>query len=221
MKSFRFIWAVRIAVLVFVASMAAYFYPILPDTVPVHWAMDGTPDGFSGKSVATFGFPAFILGLMVLCAFLPKLDPRAKKYEKFLPAWEFVQAAMFTFFAYAYFLMLYMPLHPEKNIGAYVVFGVGALFVLIGNSLGKIRSNFFIGIRTPWTLSDENVWNRTQRFSGKTFVVAGIASMAFPFLPLGWAVPVFFTAVLSVAVLPFLHSYRTYREFHKEKKGAE
>lgn len=215
MESSRFLWAVRSVTALSVAVTAAYFYPRLPDVVAIHWNISGNADAFASKDFATAFFPGIILAVSVLFAWLPTIDPKADKYAIFNHSWELVQAALLAFFAYVYFVTLYVPLHPEANIGPLIAFGMGLLFILIGNYLGKIRSNYFFGIRTPWTLADEDVWNKTQRLGGKTFVAAGFVSMLAAAFP-AWTFYVFFTAIAGAVAAPTWYSYSLFK--NKKRK---
>lgn len=217
MKASRFLWIVRIAVMMIVFATAVYYFPLLSDSTPIHWNIEGKADNYASKWFAVGFFPVLIAVMMIVFAYLPALDPRREKYREFTHAWELIQSALLVFFAYAYYLTLSTPLHPEVNIGTRISFGLGILFILLGNYLGKIRSNYFIGIRTPWTLSDEDNWNKTHRFGGHAFVVAGaIAILA------SWSTvavfPIFLAAIIIAAILPVGYSYYLFRTSQSRQK---
>jgi len=93
---------------------------------------------------------------------------------------------------------------------------IGLLFIVLGNYLGKIKMNWFMGIRTPWTMSSENVWNKTHRFGGKMFILAGLLMIAQIFLPLNFRLPVF---IFSIAVILFGTVGYSYLVYLREKKN--
>ena len=118
------------------------------------------------------------------------------------------------FFAYLYFVTLYLALNLGKAIEPFIFGGIGVLFILIGNYLGKIRQNYFIGIKTPWTLNNEEVWNKTQRVGGWSFVISGLIIFAEVFLK--WQVlPVMIFAVVFASLTPVIYSYVIYRKIDK------
>lgn len=101
--------------------------------------------------------------MVILFQFLPKMDPKRENYPKFEKTWEIFQFSLLIFFAYAYFITIFAALDPSLNVNKSIMLGIGALFVIIGNYMGKIRKNYFIGFRLPWTLDNEEAWNKTHR----------------------------------------------------------
>ena len=112
-----------------------------------------------------------ILGMIVLFWFLPKLDPKKENYEKFGKAWEVFQFAIIGFTAYIHIISLIMAMHPEYSMSPFMFGGLGVFFIILGNFMGKIRRNYFVGIKTPWTIDNEEVWNKTTRLSGWLWVL--------------------------------------------------
>ena len=105
---------------------------------------------------------------------LPSLDPNKENYPKFAKTWETFQFAFLIFFGYTYIVSLCAALYPTIHVGTYIQSGIGVLFIILGNSLGKIRRNYFIGFKLPWTLSNDDIWNKTHRLGGKMFMLAGV-----------------------------------------------
>jgi len=114
---------------------------------------------------AVLSIPLIVVAMIVLFRFLPKIDPKKANYEKFKNTWEIIQFVIIGFMAYVHFVSLFMILNPEYSINSFMLFGLGAMFVLMGNYMGKIKHNFFIGIKTPRTIADEDVWKKTHRLS--------------------------------------------------------
>ena len=114
------------------------------------------------------------LVFLVLFSFLPKRDPRKKNYPEFFLAWEVIQLLILGFFAYLYAVILYVVLHPEVVITPLILGAMGVMFVIMGLAMRKIKTNYFIGIKTPWTLENEEVRNKTHQLGGWTFGAAGI-----------------------------------------------
>jgi uncharacterized membrane protein len=189
-------------------ALAAYLYPGLPEHIPTHWNLEGQADQFSPKTYGTWLIPGITLVMAILFPVFQRFDPKSANYAEFLHAWDVLQTAIVAFMAYIFCITMLATLDPAQSplVGRYVVFGVGALFVVIGNYMGKIRQNWFVGLRTPWTLSDPETWNRSQRFGGWTFVLGGLAVMgeAFFWFHPGW---VFFSILLLITLLPIAYSF--------------
>lgn len=203
--------------LMFVAG--ALLYPYLPDMVPTHWGLGGQPDAYNPKTWGAWIIPLMSLVFLVLFPLLPKLDPKRENYLQFKGPWSIIQTSLVCFLAYVYGVTMYATFYPESNslVGRAVMFGIGILFVILGNVMGKVRQNYFVGLKTPWTLNDPEVWQKSQRFAGWMFVLAGLAFIIesviwFAFLP------VFVVAIFVMVVAPMAYSYVLSRDKDKAKK---
>lgn len=181
-------------------------YDSLPQNVPIHWNVKGEIDGWMSKPWGVFLIPLVTLGVAMLFPILSSIDPRKGNYELFRKSWIMIQVTILLFFAYMYFSSLLVVLHPEYEIFPFVMTGIGVLFMLIGNYLGKVRQNYFVGIKTPWTLANEDVWNKTHRLGGWCFVIAGIALILNGIVQ--WHIVVVSVTAFSLAVaFPLIYSY--------------
>lgn len=187
----------------------------LPEEIPSHWDFQGNVDGYSSK--VEFSFLAVLpLLLWVMFHYLPKMDPRKENYQKFSGFYQGFQVVMVLFMDLVFFLCLYTAFHPESDwVSKVIPVAVGLLFVFIGNYLPKVKPNYFVGIKTPWTLSSEGVWLKTHRKGGMCFVLLGIFMVVSPFFP---RIPsmVFGTVVMMAVFVPVGLSY-VY--FEQERKG--
>jgi uncharacterized membrane protein len=161
-----------IAVAVIASAVA---YPRLPETIPTHWNMDGQPNGWSSRAVGAWLTPVILLAVWVATRIVPKIDPRGANYAKFGGAFDAIIDSLMLFLLGMHILLLRAGLGETAPIQRVVPFGVGILLIVIGNLLPRARSNWFVGIRTPWTLSSDRVWEKTHRFGGHVFVAGGIA----------------------------------------------
>jgi len=164
-----------------------YFYVHFPEQVVTHWNLQGQPDDWSGKTFAAFFFPILILGIYILLIFLPLFDPLRKRYEEFSKTYQIIRFALVTFFTGIYFLASLSGLGYNMQIGKIIPAVIGLLFVILGNYMPKIKKNWFVGIRTPWTLASEEVWNKTHRLGGKIFILAGVLMILGIWLPTMWS----------------------------------
>ncbi len=164
------------ALIVAMLAVSAWAWPQIPsDTqIPVHWGVDGQPDGYGPKWLGLLGIPAVAVGIIGLLALLPRLEPRRENLERSSTAYVAIAIAVVAFLAGLHVLAVMAALGSQINTTAVVVAGTGVIFIVIGNFLGKTRSNWFFGIRTPWTLSSERSWARTHRLGGWLFVGIGL-----------------------------------------------
>lgn len=194
--------------------VGAYFYTILPEQVPTHWNFNGNPDQRNHKIIAIGIVPLITLACIFLFPLLKNIDPKKANYKKFEKTREIFQLAIIVFFWYTYFVSLYVIQHPEINIGKFVLIGIGVLFLILGNYMGKIKQNFFIGIKLPWTLNSETIWNKTSRFGGKILLINGILFIISGIL--NWfSIRPIIILIISILVLPTIYSYYL---FQKETK---
>jgi uncharacterized membrane protein len=157
-----------------------------PDRIPVHWGLGGHVDRYGGKFEGLLAIPLLALGIYLLMLFFPRIDPGRANYEAFARAYATFRLSLVVLMAALYGLVqLWMSGH-QVSMDAAVPLLVGGLFVVLGNLMGKLRPNWFIGIRTPWTLSSKVAWTRTHRAGGWLFVVLGLLFMAFGVLRARW-----------------------------------
>ena len=192
--------------------LVAVFYGHLPGQVPMHWGIDGTVNRYGSKNelwlLAALG-PVFAL----LFQFLPRLDPKKRSYEKFQRYYEAFALVIEAFLTAMMGLALLESLRPGTvSMGRVVCVLVGVLFLFVGNMMGKVKPNFFMGIRTPWTLSDPDVWNKTHRLGGGLFFLAGLVTMLSALLlPEAVTFWVVMAGVAAAALIPGVMSYLWYR----------
>jgi len=160
-----------VIVLAFAASAAVY--SDLPDRMPTHWNMAGELDGWTDRPWGAFLLPLMLLVGLGMFHLLPRIDPRGANYAKFKGTYEILIIATMVFLLGVHLVILAIALGQDISVTRVMPVGVGILFIVIGNILPRTRSNWFVGVRTPWTLSSDRVWERTHRFAGRLFVAAG------------------------------------------------
>ena len=201
--------------------LATYFYVHSPDRVVIHWNFAGQPNGYAGKLFGNYLVPGILLGMYALFLILPNIDPRQERYGEFFTVYhQFKRAIMSVFFIIFVALGLYNIGYPVK-INYVVPLAVGALMVVMGGLMRKLKQNSFMGIRTAWTLSSEVVWNKTHRVGGVLFVIFGLCLIAAPFL--GKIVgSVLLVAGIIVAIVGSIgYSYLISRERKREAVSTE
>ena len=216
-KVVKISWPIFIIQICIVASMLIVGFLLwdsLPEMMPSHWNIEGEIDAYLEKSTWIWIFPGITLLLTLMFPFLSRIDPKKEKYSLFRRPWLILQMVFVGFFAYLYFVSLYLTLNPSVPITGFVFGGIGVMFVLIGNYLGKVRQNWFMGIRTPWTLDNEEVWNKTQRLGGWMFLIAGLVIFAEAFIQwqIAWVMGI---SIGIAAVVPIVYSYFLHRKLTK------
>jgi uncharacterized membrane protein len=153
--------------------LSAWAWPQIPDgaQVPIHWGIDGTPDGYGPKWLGLIGIPILVVALLLV---IPRFEPRRANLERSATAYVAVGIAVTLFVTALHVAAVLAALGENVNLGMVASIGIGLAFVVMGNYLGKTRSNWFFGIRTPWTLSSDRSWTRTHRLGGVAFVVIGL-----------------------------------------------
>ncbi|HWB09171.1 MAG TPA: SdpI family protein [Pirellulales bacterium] len=214
----RVYFAFALALTVAAWASAAIAHPYLPQRVPIHWNIRGEVDGYGDKAWATFLVPAGMVALLILFRLLPWLSPKSFSLDTFRGTYEFVVALTMGLMAYIHGLMLWAALMEPLDMGRALLGGICLFFALLGNVLGKVRRNFFVGVRTPWTLASERVWIDTHRLAARLFVAAGLAGFVLC-LVLGGpaAFTVTFALIMIAAFAPVVYSLVHYK--HLERQG--
>jgi len=189
------------------AVVSVWAYGRLPETVATHWNLQGTPDGFSSRFWAVVVMPLVTVGVTGLFNVLPRVDPRRENYAKFLDSYWLIANAILVFTGVVHGLILANGLGYTVQVDRLLPVGVGLLFVFLGNYLTRVEPNWFIGVRTPWTLSSDTVWRKVHRTAGWLFVIAGIVIAAGAFAPRSAFMPLFVVTIVAAAGIPVAQSY--------------
>lgn len=197
-------------VLVLIAiSLSAWAYPHLPPIVPTHWDASGHINGYSSRFWAVAMQPLVMTCLLLLMLVLPAISPKGFRLDESRGAFNLILLAVIVFN-----LVIDVPiLRGELGLGGprlnLLVPLIGVLFIIIGNYLGKFRKNFFVGIRTPWTLASDEVWLRTHRLGGHLFILGGFTLIVCGLVTQNIA-PIIIVAALLV-LIPTIYSFVIYR----------
>lgn len=190
-----------------------WFYPQMPPLVPTHWNAQGHIDGYM-TPIHAVGTPiVFLILLAVLTVVLPAISPRHYEIKPFAAVFGLVMlATQAVVFVAALGVVLNAAGHTVR-MPLIAQFAVGALMLVIGNYMGKLRKNFFVGIRTPWTLTSDEVWARTHRLAGWLFMLAGLITIGAAVM--GSSPWVLIATVLTAALIPCVYSLVIYRRVEK------
>ncbi len=193
--------------------MVLAVYSKLPAQVPMHWGIDGNVDRY-GDKIELFLLAGMNILMVVLMHGLPKIDPKKENYKRFQGIYEWIMISVMVFFTVIMGVTLMESLHPGRfEMGRVVCAMVGLLFIAMGSMLPEVKRNFFTGVKTPWSLSSDEVWNKTHRLSGKCFVLGGIFMLIAALVGTG---KVMFAATIGIVcvitVVPMVMSYIWYRK---------
>lgn len=167
-----------VAVVVMLAASVLAWGQIPDDArIPIHWNLAGEVDGYAPKAVGLLMTPAIAVVLAGVLAAVPAIDPRRGNLVRSSPAYVTITSAAIVFIAAIHLAVVWAALGNALDIGRIVGVGTGALFIVIGNFLGKTRSNWIMGVRTPWTLSSELSWTKTHRLAGRLFAGLGVLAL--------------------------------------------
>jgi len=193
-----------------------YFYRLMPDQLASHWNSRGEVDDYLPKFWGLFLLPLVSLALFLLFLFVPRIDPFKENIKIFRKYYDLVWVCLFVFLFYIFALTVIWNLGYQFNFILSFTPAMAGLWFLLGYILPRLKRNWFIGIRTPWTLSSEEVWDRTHQVGGRLFKLSGLIALiglAFPNLASSFVLlPVLFSA-LYVTV----YSYLAYRKIVQDK----
>lgn len=204
--------------------MAAWAWGQVPAgaQVPIHWGVDGRPDGYASKEFALLFTPVLTSGVAALLYFLPRFEPRAQNLARSGPAYVQVCVAVLAVMVTVQLMVVLAAVGSPLDITLVLSVVTGVLFIVIGNVLGKVRSNFMFGVRTPWTLSSDLAWNKTHRLVGRLFVLLGVATIV---VGLAGNPTAFLVVLLGgiglVLVVAFVYSYRVWKSDPAKLKVGE
>jgi uncharacterized membrane protein len=198
-------------ILILVCVLSIFFYGYFPERVATHWGFSGEPDGYSGKAMGAFAVPIMMLLMAGLFWLLPKIDPHKEQYKNFAGSYKVIQTAVLGLLAIIYVLTGIYNLGYKIEIGKTVGVLVGIMMIVMGKEMKNLKKNWFVGIKTPWTLSSDKVWKKTHNLGGKMFMVYGGMLVMAPFLAEVWGLLMLFGGAVMLALGTMGYSYWEYR----------
>lgn len=192
----------------FLFSAAVYLW--LPDQIPSHWNLAGDVDSTMSKTWGAFMMPLIMLGLYGVFRVIPALSPKGYGIEAANSGFVGIRVAVFALFALLNVLILLAALGVPIAMGSAVSMAVGGLLAVLGWFLDRLPRNFYVGIRTPWTIVDEDNWTRTHRLGKWLFMAAGLVMVVGGIM--GANAFVIVTAALAAGLVPMVYSYLIYRQ---------
>ncbi len=208
-------WRAELPQLLLIAAMlvaSAAVWPQVGERIPMHWNVRGEVDRYGGKWEGLLLLPAFTFALYLMLLFLPRLDPGRANFEHFSSPYLVVRYLLVVVMAIMHGGVLASALGYSVRMEILTPVVVGGMFIILGNFMGKLRPNWLVGVRTPWTLSSKASWDKTHRQAGWLFILSGACLVAAGLIGTLWAaIGAFLVLGLSVVWL-ILYSYLVWRQ---------
>ena len=207
----QMIWLALLIAGCFAMGLAAYSF--LPERSPIHWNIRGEVDGYGSRIEVAFFVPVIIAVTTAFLVFLSVIKPLRTSLERSGDMYGRMVIAVMVMLAAVHALILLQALGKPVNVPVALTTMMGVLFMVLGNWMGKIRRNKLMGIRTPWTLASDVVWERTHRIGGRLFVLVGLATALTALLTASQLAPllIFFVGIIGVTAWAFVYSRRIYQ----------
>jgi uncharacterized membrane protein len=215
MKTERLLLA--LAILSLMGIVASCFF--LPETIPVHWNAWGKVDGWGNRANILWMGALPLVGL-ILFSLLPRIDPRREAYAKHRKPYLIFQALFVVSSIGVAWLTVAVSLGAKIKMEACIQCGTGLLMIVMGNYMGQLKRNYFVGIKTPWALADDEVWRLTHRRGAWVFIIMGLLMIVSAFLPPGLKVALILVPLIGGIVYIYLYSYLVFRSLKARKKES-
>ena len=180
----------------------------IPNQIPIHFNFMGEPDSWTDKINNLYFSLAINLGMYIILLFLPKIDPKKANFKLFSNEFYIIRLALQVFFSAIIILSLYKSLNADFAIGRYIINLILGLFIVLGNLFGKLRFNYTVGIRVPWTLNSEEVWTKTHRLAGKYWVIGSLSTIIIGLFLDQIKLGILFVAnMIIISIVPIVYSF--------------
>jgi uncharacterized membrane protein len=213
----RIYWILAALLIVVTTAATAWLYSGVPDQIPTHWNIHSEVDGYGGKWTL-FIFPVLMVGMLGVFAILPALSPMHFEVDTVRSTYLFTMVLVVGLFAYVDGVLLYVvkqtvAKQPSVDLGHTFLAGLFLFFGLMGAVIGKVRRNFYIGVRVSWTLASERVWNDTHRLAGWIWVAASV--IGFAMLVLGAPILIAVAVLILSTFIPVIYSFVHYKSLER------
>jgi uncharacterized membrane protein len=207
------IWILLLAPFIY----ALFIWNKVPERVPTHFNSKGEADDYAGKALALLVLPATNILVYFILLVIPRIDPRRKNYEQFIVSYQNIRLVVHLFFIATFIYISSIILYNKPlYINAFLA-GTMLFLALLGNYMRTVRSNWFVGIRTPWTLSNDVVWRKTNELGGRIMFYSGLVlAVVVLFLPEIAAAMVMSAGIFIMIMIPVVYSYFEYKKVMRQ-----
>lgn len=194
--------------------MIAVLWSEIPDTIPIHWNIHGEVDRW-GSRAFIFLLPLINIGVYLLFMAIPHIDPK-KRIEEFGNLYNLLRFIVVSLM-FGLFVIILMATLGYIDSANWIIYPIFFMILILGNIMGKVKPNYFIGVRTPWTLENEEVWRKTHRLTGYLWVFSSLVALLISFiLPREHWLYLILPYCLLIAIVPIAYSYIVYARLEKE-----
>jgi uncharacterized membrane protein len=202
---------IMIAVILLSFAIGIYYYPQMPDKIASHWNAQGQVNGYMSKFWGLFLMPIISVGLLLLFILIPRIDPLKSNIQQFRKYFDGFVVLIMVFLFYLYLLTIFWNSGYTFRMITFLSPALAILFYYTGILIENAKRNWFIGIRTPWTLSSDKVWDKTHKIGGKLFKIVGILALLAIFFQ-NFAIFIIVVPVIIVSIYIVVYSYFEYQK---------
>lgn len=209
-------YIITIIILIFALATSFLVYDLLPEQIPSHWNSQGQVDAYAPKEIGLFIMPIINIIVLIILIIVPKIDPKKNNIAEFREYFDYFIITFTGFLAYLHFLTIFFSMGLINNLNFFLIPAFSVLFFVIGIMIGKAKQNYSIGIRTPWTLANKKVWEKTHKVTAKFVKIAAVISLFGLFFPSN---EIFFVLVpiLIVFIGSIVYSYYLFSKNNQNK----
>ena len=204
----RLMWVIALIPVI----VTLFVFSGLPEQIPMHWNIHGEINAWYPKFPWAFMIPVVGIVITLLATLLPKIDPKKENYDRFKKPYLIIRLMLVAFFAIIQMVIISTSMGATfVKVDTIVKFLIGILFIVLGNLMPKFKQNYFLGIKTPWTLANEVVWAKTHRHGGFVWFIAGLIMSVLAFLPGFGSAVIYFAVILFASLEPIFYSWLLYQ----------
>lgn len=200
-----------ILVILLAFAISAYFYPSMPEQMASHWNAAGDVNGYLPRFWGVFLLPIMMAVFGVVLYLLPFIDPLKKNYRSFRKEYDGLILVLVLFLLFVHVQAVLWNAGVEISFSVTMPVGVGMLMVYLGHIMKKVKRNWFIGIRTPWTMSSDRVWEKTHMLGSKLFIASGIIIILSSLVP-AYSIYLILATVFGSVILTVVYSFLEFRK---------
>lgn len=202
---------IPLLLIVAAVALSIFYYPQLPERMATHWNASGEANGFSSRLWGAWMLPLVMAAVWLLMRAIPHIDPRKANYEKFSGMYEALVILVLAFMLLIHIVVLRGALGTPIRMERIFMPSVGVFIAIMGLLIPKVHPNWFVGIRTPWTLTSDLSWERTHKIGGTLFVALGVLMVATSFIAPEVAIWILVAAALAIVIFLFAYSYQVWK----------
>ncbi|MBU0530385.1 MAG: SdpI family protein [Candidatus Aenigmatarchaeota archaeon] len=202
---------IALIIVIFSFLITIYYYPQFPAEVASHWNAAGEVDGYMSKFWGLFITPLISIAILLLLIGIPRIDPLKQNVKKFRTHYDRLIILVMAFLVYMHILIIYSNLGINFNMIQMLSPAIGILFYYLGSIMPNLKRNWFIGIRTPWTLSNDKVWDKTHKTGAKYFKISGIIAIVGILIP-QYAIWLMIVPIILAVIYTLVYSYFAYQK---------